>query len=77
MTEEESKMVRRLHDAFLKVPEGSRPETRPLLEDIRMVVAAYHRASWLTRLIIWALPTLAGLGFAIQAIRDWQIWGGK
>jgi hypothetical protein len=68
LTQSEKQMLQDLHDAFLSVPVGSPKGAKPLLEKIRSVVATYERASWLTRATVYLLPTLAGLGLAVQAI---------
>lgn len=74
MTDEERQMLRDLHSALLEVPPGSPREARPLLEDIRIVIRAYHRANWATRAVVWLLPAVAGVGIAFQTIRGW-FWG--
>ena len=71
MTDDEQQMLRELHAALLEVPPGSPKDVRPLLEDVRIVVRAYQRASWATRALVWFLPTIAGLGAAIATIRGW------
>jgi hypothetical protein len=63
-----SELVKELHDALLAVPAGSPKDAKPLLEEIRMVVRAYNKASWVTRAVIWMLPTLAGLAVAYETI---------
>lgn len=66
--------LRDLHDlrvALLDVPPGSGADAKPLLEEVRGIVRAYQRASWATRAAVWGLPTLAGLGVAVQAIAAW------
>lgn len=68
LTQSEQKMLKDLHDAFLSVPAGSPKDAKPLLVKIRAVVATYERASWLTRATVYLLPTVAGLGLAVQAI---------
>ena len=68
LTEDQEKMLEDLHNAFLSVPAGSPSDAKPLLEKIRTVVITHERASWLTRATVWLLPTVAGLGFAVQAI---------
>lgn len=75
MDENERKMLTELHDALLGIPAGSAKDARPLLEEIRVVVSAYKRASWATRAVIWLLPALAGLGVAVQTMRSWFPWG--
>lgn len=78
MTEAERKMLYESHDAimelkkaFLEVPPGSPKEERPLLENLRMVVKAYQRASWSTRALIYTVPVLAMLGASYQTILGW------
>ena len=68
MTDDERKMLAELHNALLKVPAGSLSDDRPLLEEIRVVVRAYKRASWATRWLFWGVPTIAGIGIAGQTI---------
>ena len=77
MTEEEQSMLRELHHALLGVPPGSPSDAKPLLEEIRIVVTAYKRATWATRALIWLLPAIAGVGIAIQTIRSWVPWSGE
>jgi hypothetical protein len=71
MTDEERKMLKDIHAALLEVPAGSPKDMKPLLEDVRTVVRSYHRASWLTRSLIWLIPLAAGMGVAIEKIRGW------
>lgn len=71
MDDQERRLLRELHDAFLKVPEGSPSGARPLLADIRVVVQAYQRASWVARALIWLLPAIAGVGVAVEKINTW------
>lgn len=82
MTEAERKMLQETHDgmkelrdALLGVPAGSPKEAKPLLEDLRVVARAYQRGSWAVRAIMWLLPTVAGLGYAIKQIKDWFFGG--
>lgn len=77
LTEDERRMLQELHTALMKTPPGSSGDTRPLIEDIRNVVKAYHRASWVTRAIIWLLPTAALLGASANSIIDFvRKWTG-
>lgn len=71
MTDEELRMLRDLHSALLEVPAGSGPDVKPLIEDLRIVVNAYKRASWATRAFVWFLPTVAALGVSAKTIKDW------
>ena len=71
MTNDEREMLRDLHSALLEVPAGSSKDARPLIEEVRIVVRAYQRASWVTRVIVWLLPAIAGVGVAAQTIRGW------
>lgn len=73
VTDDERQMLRDLHYALLEVPPGSSKETRPLIEEVRVVVRAYQRASWATRAIVWLLPAIAGIGVATQTIRNWFV----
>ena len=70
MTDEERRMLREIHAALFAVPPGSR-DAQPLIEDVRVVVRAYQRASWATRALVWLLPSIAGVGIAIEKIRSW------
>lgn len=65
--------TRDLHSALLETPPGSPNDVRPLMEDIRVVVRSYHRASWATRALIWLLPAAAGVGIAAEKIRGWFV----
>lgn len=71
MTDKERQMLEDLHEALLGVPAGSGTDAKPLLEDIRVVVMAYKRASWATRALIWMLPAIAGIGVAFQTVKGW------
>lgn len=71
MTDTERKMLEDLHKALLDVPPGSSKDARPLLEELRVVVKAYNRASWATRALVWLLPAIAGVGAAAQVIKGW------
>ncbi|MFQ6554111.1 hypothetical protein AAD018_017345 [Aestuariibius insulae] len=82
MTDEEREMLVEVHEQMgvlmrdlYGVPEGSPDDVRPLIYEMRTVVRAFQRASWVTRLLIWLLPTLAGLGVAIREITRW--FGGR
>lgn len=75
MTEAERKMLREAHDgimelraALLEKAPGSPSDEKPLLEDIRIVIRAYKRASWATRAVIWALPTAALIGASLKSL---------
>ena len=71
MTDEERQMLKDIHEALLSVPPGSPKDVKPLLEDVRMVVRTYHRASWATRAVLWLIPLAAGIGVALEKIRGW------
>ncbi|MFQ6550511.1 hypothetical protein AADZ90_021420 [Aestuariibius sp. 2305UL40-4] len=70
MGEVRDEMAALMRDLY-GVPDGSPSDVRPLIHEIRIVVRAYQRASWVTRLLIWVLPTIAGLGVAIREIGKW------
>jgi len=76
MNEEQSKQLEMIYRALFEVPQGSPEDTQPLISDLRKVVNAYKRASWVTRALIWLLPTIAGLGVAMKTIIDWFSSGG-
>ena len=78
MTREESRMLREVHTQMGKllydlyeVPKGSPEDVRPLIQEIRIVVRAYQRSRWATRLVMWILPAVAGVGLAIEALSRW------
>ena len=78
MTEDERKMLREMHtqmaelrQALFDPPAGAGEDEHPLIHDIRTVVRAYKRASWVTRALMWLLPTVAGLGVAGKEISRW------
>lgn len=58
-----------LHDAFMKVPTGSPPETATLLESLRVVVSAYQKGSWLFRAIVWLVGFIVAAGAALQTLK--------
>ena len=60
--------VETLYTALMGVPVGSPEGTSSLLTDVRNVTTAYKRASWVTRMLVWGLPTLAGLGVAVKTV---------
>ena len=59
--EEIIQMQREMHRAFFEVPAGSPEGTKPLIEGMRIMWAAYQRGSWFMRAIIWVFPTIAGV----------------
>lgn len=69
--EERDKKLDELHTALCRVPPGSPAGAKTLLQKINTVVNAYERGSWFARLVIWGLPTTAGLGAAAQMIMTW------
>jgi len=78
MTDGERVMLKEAHDgivelrdALLGIPPGSPEGTKPLLAELRVVVQAYKRASWVTRAMVWALPTAALVGASVQSIWGW------
>lgn len=70
MTPEERKMLKDLHDAFMEPPKGD-PNGRSLIQDIREVVTVYKRGSWLTKAMLWLVPTIAGVIAAWGKIVQW------
>jgi len=66
MTNEERQKLDDIHSALFKKPAGAGPNDRALIEDIRVVVQAYKRASWVTRVTVWILPTIAAIGASFQ-----------
>jgi hypothetical protein len=60
-----------IYAALFEVPKGSPEGDRPLIEMIRIVVRAYQRASWITRVIVWLLPTAALIGASIAQVKGW------
>ena len=71
MTNAERKMLYEIHDALLGVPHGPLKDEKPLLEDIRHIVRAYNRFSWLGRSLIWFLPMAAGIGIAFDQLKNY------
>ena len=69
--QEQGEKLNTIHAALMEVPPGSPKDAIPLLAEVRGGTTAYKRASWATRLLIWALPTLAGLGMAAGKIASW------
>jgi len=59
MLYETDEMVRELHQAFMKVPAGSKTA---LIHDLRAVSDAYQKGSWGIRFMLWLLPTLGVVG---------------
>ncbi|WP_299830649.1 hypothetical protein [uncultured Roseobacter sp.] len=73
MTHEESQMVRDLHDALLRVPPGSPSDDRPLLEEIRLVVRAYRRGSWIAKVVVWGAPVIVSAVIGWEKIYNWLV----
>ena len=71
MTDNERQMLQDMHRALMEVPPGSPADERPLVEQMRVVCRAYQRGNWVVRAAIWVLPALAGVGVAIEKIREW------
>lgn len=74
MTPEQEQKLNDIHAALFEAPKGSKDD--PLIKDLRDVVQAYKRASWATRALIWAVPTLAMLGASARSILAWFKFGG-
>jgi hypothetical protein len=71
--EESIKMQREMHTAFFEGPAGSPEGTKPLIEGMRIMWAAYQRGSWAFRAIVWLLPAIAGVGIAAEKIHGWFV----
>lgn len=78
MTEEEKMMLRetnekvnQLYTALMEVPPGSPEGTSSLLQTTNRMATSYNRGLWATRMFIWLLPALAGVGVAVQTIKGW------
>lgn len=78
MTDEERKMledtqqsVEAIRRALFEVPEGSPADERPLIEGLRIMWRAWQRGSWAIRVVVWTLPTVAGLAVAASQLRDY------
>lgn len=68
---ETAERVDELHRALFAVPAGSPADERPLIEGLRIVWRAYQRGSWLARITIWLIPTVAAIGAGVAAIKGW------
>ena len=78
MTPEERALIERVADrvdqmnrALFEVPEGSPKDERPLIEGLRIMWRAYQRGSWLARVFIWVIPTVAGVIAGWDSIKEW------
>jgi hypothetical protein len=70
MTEEEKVMLREIYAAFFEPPIGSGADGKALIEEIRIIIAAYKRANWLSRMIFVGIPLLSGMVIAIRHLLD-------
>jgi hypothetical protein len=84
MTDEERLMLRethamatRINRALFEVPPGSPDSDQPLIEGLVIVWRAYQRGSWVVRMLVWLIPTIAGLGASIAVIKGWLPWSGN
>lgn len=68
MDDNQERMLTELYSVFMQVPPGSSDLDRPFIEDLRVVVAAYKRGSWLARILVWLIPTIALLLASADAI---------
>lgn len=66
MTDNEKVMLREIYAAFFEPPIGSGPDGKALIEEIRIIVAAYKRANWLSRMLLVGIPLLSAVVMAIQ-----------
>lgn len=63
--------VEDMNRALFEVPPGSPPDERPLIEGLRVMWRAYQRGNWLARLLIWIIPTAAGLLMGWETLKGW------
>lgn len=77
MLRETHAMAANLHRAFFDIPPGSPDGTRPFIENLRVLVLAYQRGSWLAKIVVWAVLGMATIGGAILQINGWMPWSGK
>ena len=68
MDNKEKAMLLEIYSALFEVPAGSGKDTKTLMVEIRDAVKFHQKTVWTTRMIVWTLPTLAGLGVAIKTI---------
>lgn len=68
MNEDQERMLTELYSVFMEVPKGYSVDERPFIEDLRVVVSAYKRGSWLARVLVWLIPTIALLLASADAI---------
>jgi len=64
----EKAMLIEIHSALFGVPAGSSADTKTLMVEIRDAVKFHQRTVWTTRMLVWTLPTLAGLGVAVKTL---------
>lgn len=70
MTEDEKVMLREIYTAFFEPPLGSGSDGKSLIEEIRIIVAAYKRANWLSRMIFVGIPLFSAVIIAIKHLLD-------
>lgn len=70
MTEEEKVMLREIYTAFFEPPIGSGADGKSLIEEIRIIVAAYKRANWLSRMIFVGIPLMSAVIMAVKHLLD-------
>jgi hypothetical protein len=70
MTEEEKVMIREIYTAFFEPPIGSGTSGKSLIEEIRIIVAAYKRANWLSRMIFVGIPLVSAVIIAVKQLLD-------
>lgn len=68
---ETHKYMVELNRAFFEVPIGSPQDERPLIEDIRTMRNDYKRRKWAGRMLVWVIPTGAGLVLGLEDIVRW------
>lgn len=68
MRPDKDQMVDELYRVFMLPPEGYSSDEKPFIEDLRLIVSAYKRGSWLARVLVWLVPTVALLLASADAI---------
>ncbi len=68
MHDKEKAMLLEIYTALFEVPPGSSKDAKTLMVEIRDAVKFHQRTAWTARMVVWALPTLAGLGVAVKTL---------
>lgn len=63
--------------ALFEVPEGSPDDERPLIEGLRIMWRAYQRGNWIARVLIWLIPTTAGVLMGWETVKEWMMSWSK